>query len=163
MALKLPKSIASAQDLAAVSSEIRRYSNWYNHEAIKQRVSGKAQSHASEQPISAAGSEIIRSWFGPKKPNRSGFDSLIKQLDLYEKNAKNITVTLAAPAPASLKATLVEWFRENVSSQSLVSFRINSTILGGMVVQYGSRVFDWSFRRQIIEKSANFAEVIRRV
>ncbi len=161
MKVKLPKTVASPQDLSALILEIKEYSKWYAHESIKQRFSHQTSSH---QPVLSSGaSELIRTWFGNKAPTRLGFDSLTRTLEQYAKSSSLVTITLAAPAPNSLKATLVEWFRDNVSPDIMITFQINSTILGGMVVRYGSRVFDWSFRRQILDSGAKFPEVLRRV
>jgi F0F1-type ATP synthase delta subunit len=44
-----------------------------------------------------------------------------------------------------------------------VNFNYNRSLLGGMVVRAGSRVFDWSFRRQIIGAEEKFTEVFHRV
>ena len=162
MKVKLPKTVASPQELSALILEIKEYAKWYAHEAIKLRfATSKATNNGPV--LSAGASEMIRTWFGNKEPNRLGFDGLIKTLEQYAKSSQLVTVTLAAPAPNSLKATLVEWFRNNVSPDILVSFQINSTLLGGMVVRLGSRVFDWSFRRQIIDAKDTFPEVLRRV
>lgn len=162
MKVKLPKTVASPQDLSALTLEIKEYAKWYAHEAIKGRF-GTYKPSSNAPILSAGASEMIRSWFGNKEPNRLGFDGLIRTLEQYSKSSQLVTITLAAPAPNSLKATLVEWFRTNVSPDILVSFQINSLLLGGMVVRYGSRVFDWSFRRQIIDNKASFPEVLRRV
>lgn len=162
MKLKLPKTVASPQDLSALILEVKEYAKWYAHESIKMRFSS-AKSSQGAPVLSAGASELIRTWFGNKEPNRLRFDGLIKTLEQYAKNSQLVTITLAAPAPNSLKATLVEWFRSNVSPDILVSFQINSTLLGGMVVRLGSRVFDWSFRRQILDAKATFPEVLRRV
>jgi F0F1-type ATP synthase delta subunit len=45
----------------------------------------------------------------------------------------------------------------------LVTVRFNSTIAGGMVVRLGSRMYDWSWRRLLMEQRSNYAEVLRRV
>ena len=74
-----------------------------------------------------------------------------------------MSITLAAPAGAGLKRTLAEWCRQNIDENLLVHFDFNATLLGGMVVNYGSRIFDWSFRRRILEDRAKFPEVLRRV
>lgn len=162
MKLKLPKSVASPQDLSALILEIKAYAKWYAHESIKMRFSS-SQTTEGQPVLSSGASELIRTWFGGKTPNRLGFDGLIRTIEQYQKSSQLVTVTLAAPAPNSLKGTLVEWFRNNVSPDILVSFQINSTLLGGMVVRYGSRVFDWSFRRQILDNKDAFPEVLRRV
>ncbi len=161
MKVKLPRTVVTPQDLSALIIEVKEYAKWYAHESIKRQFS--RQSSNSHPTLSSGASELIRTWFGTKEPNRIGFDTLIRTLEQYAKASSLVTITLAAPAPGSLKSTLVEWFRDNVSPDIMISFQINSTILGGMVVRYGSRVFDWSFRRQILDASAKFPEVLRRV
>lgn len=161
MKIKLPKTVASPQDLSALILEVNEYAKWHAHESIKQRFS--RQTSTNQPVLSSGASELIRTWFNNKEPTRIGFDALRKALEQSTKSSSLVTITLAAPAPNSLKATLVEWFRDNVSPDIMVSFQINSTILGGMVVRYGSRVFDWSFRRQILDASAKFPEVLKSV
>jgi F0F1-type ATP synthase delta subunit len=81
----------------------------------------------------------------------------------FEESAPHITLTLAAPAPNGLKKTLISWCRDNIDKNILVDFKFNATILGGMVVVYGSRIFDWSFKRQILAAREKFPEVLRNV
>jgi hypothetical protein len=161
MKLQLPSSISSQQDLKALIVEIREYSRWFSHNAIKQRVNAK---HAAEAPIlTPAAKDMLREWSGQKAVSEQSLDELIKVLQTYASTAPSLTITLAAPPTAGLKQTLVAWCRSNVAPDILVSFQFNSTLLGGMVVRYGSRVFDWSFRRQILNNSEHFPEVLRRV
>lgn len=161
MDVKLPNTIASPQDLAALLSEIKDYAKWFGHESIKQKVAG---SHGSGAPeLSVTANELIRGWSQTKALNRESFDSLITSLERYTQSSPAITFTLAAPVSGELKKTLVSWCRDNIAPNILVSFRFNATILGGMVVQCGSSVFDWSFKRQILNNREKFPEVLRRV
>jgi F0F1-type ATP synthase delta subunit len=88
---------------------------------------------------------------------------LIKKLEQVRSNSSVITITLAAVAGNDIKKKLVAWCRHNISSDVMVSFNFNSGLLGGMVIRFGSQIFDWSFKRQILSASTNFPEVIRRV
>lgn len=155
MKLKLPASVASSQDLTALLLEMREYAMWAAHEAIKKRVNPKHISPAYE--LSPAGKDLLR-----EAPS-DDVDGLIKTLEGYAASAPSITFTLADTPPGSLKTQLVSWCRENIAPDVLVTFRYNSTLLGGMVVRYGSRVFDWSFKRQIFASRTKFPEVLRRV
>lgn len=162
MKFKLPNDIASPQDLASLQREIHDYATWYAHESIKKRVAIK---HASTPPILSTGAkQLIRDVeTSPGGVSRQSLDSLQRMLADYAANVSTVIITLAAPAPASLKSSLVGWCRDHISPQVFVSFQINSTLLGGMVVRYGSRVFDWSFRRQLLGASGTFPEILRRV
>lgn len=159
--LVLPETIASPQDLMQVTAEVRLYAKWYSHEAILRRVSRKTGTPAPT--LSRSAHHVINVWHVISPINTRSLAALISTLEGYAKKAEVLTITLAAPVTGSIKAELVAWCRTNISPQIFVSFQFNSTLMGGMVVRYGSRVFDWSFRRQILANSAQFPEVLRRV
>jgi len=152
---KIPDSVSSPQDLAALLLEMREYARWFAHESIKKRVNAK---HTSDAPaMSAAATQLVRDL------DQKGLDTLIETLEDYKKSAPSLTITLPAPPTNGLKITLVAWCRENIAPNVLVTFRFNSALLGGMTVHFGSRVFDWSFRRQLLAGRERFPEVLRRV
>jgi len=159
--LKLPAAVASSQDLTALISEVHVYAKWVARESIRQRVSGKGTGAKVE--LSPEAGELIRTWGGGKPPTQASIDSLLKQLETHRKTAPSITITLPAVPSGELKATLVNWMRQNLSSDILVNFRLNRNILGGMVVAYGSHIFDWSFRRKLLDSPIQFHEVLTRV
>ena len=161
MKLKLPDSVASSQDVTALELEVREYARWFSHEAIKQRAHAD---HKSNEPIlSDACKEFLASQGNKKSLDRNALDTLTKELEHYNRTAPVITLTLAAPATGSIRTSLVKWCRANIAPDVLVNFQFNATILGGIVVRYGSHVFDWSFRRQILANRNKFPEVLRNV
>lgn len=160
MGTRLPDSISSVQDLTTLVLELRTYAKWFRQEAIKKQVGAKRSADAGPD-LSQAAAELIRTL--DKNHDNKALDQLIETLEDYKTKAPTLAITLAAPPPTSLKHTLVGWCRENVSPSAMVTFRFNSTLLGGMTVQCGSRVFDWSFRRQLLAAKDNFPEVLRRV
>lgn len=161
MKLNLPASVASSQDVTALQLELREYARWSAHEAIKK--SAGSHKTSSAPVLSAAAQELLAAQGGKKGLSAGQLSDLIKELDSYARHAPTITFTLAAPAPAPVKASLVAWARRNIRDDLLVNFQFNATILGGLVVRYGSHVYDWSFRRQILANRAAFGEVLRRV
>lgn len=161
MKLQLESSISSPQDLKSVILEIREYARWYSHNSIKKQVRA---GHAADQPeLSSAANALVHSWAAKNPLSTRSLDGLIAALQEYQETAQQMTITLAAPPTSGLKKTLVAWCRENIAPDVLVNFQFNATILGGMVVRYGSHIFDWSFRRQILDARTNFPEVLRRV
>lgn len=161
MALQLPSSVSSLQDVSGLQQEIREYSKWFAANAIKERVHAK---NATPPPALSSGAlELIRASGSKKLLDQRALDGLIAELEAAKKNAPTITITLAAPAGRDIKETLVASCRTHIASDALVTFKFNSTILGGLVIGYGSHVFDWSFRRQIMENRLKFAEVLKRV
>lgn len=161
MKLNLQDSVYSPQDLKAIILEVRKYAHWAAQYGVKVRVS----SDKSSQPpvISLAGTRIIKDWADENTLNQKSIDELLKTLELVEATSPRLSITLAAAPTNSLKMTLVKWFREHIDPNILVDFHFNSTLLGGMVIRYGSHVYDWSFRRQILASRERFPEVLRRV
>lgn len=159
--LGLPETIASPQDLMQMSMEVKAYAKWYAHESILRRVSSKKGSDAPA--LSPAARQVINDWSEMTPLSTKSLANLVSTLDTYGRNTDTITITLAAPVTNPIKTTLVAWCRKNVSPSVFVSFQFNSTLLGGMVVRHGSRVFDWSFKRQLLASSGAFPEVLRRV
>lgn len=161
MTLQLPGSVSSSQDLAALILEVHDYARWFSHAVVKMHVTG---AQIPRPPtLSPAAAELIEGLDSEKSLNQKGLDNIIAALEDCKATAQTLTITLAAPAPGDLKQQLVTWCRQNIAPTALVNFKFSSSILGGMVVHFGSHVFDWSFRRQILAEKARFPEILRRV
>lgn len=158
MKLNLPDSVSSLQDLNALILELRDYKRWFAHAAIKKQVHAGRTGGAPE--LSKAAQQLLTA---EKATATTQIDELIHSLERYVHSAPSLTITLAAPPTAGIKESLVVWCRKNISPNILVSFQFNSTLLGGMVIRYGSHIFDWSFRRQILAGKDKFSEVLRNV
>ncbi len=157
----LPDSIATPEELVRATLEVKEYAKWFNQESIRRRVSKKKGPAAPE--LTEPARAIISHWGDGGPTDSRDMATLIKTLEDFKRHTETVTITLAAPVTSSLKRTLVAWCRSSISPSIFVSFQFNSTILGGAVIRYGSRVFDWSFRRQLLDNSAAFGEVLRRV
>jgi hypothetical protein len=161
MKLKLQNEIASPQDLKEAISEVQKYSRWASQAVVKSRVTGTA--YGQPPPVSQLAVDLVNQWHGQQAITQKSLDELIIALKDFESSAKRVSITLAAVPPGDLKTELTGWCRKNLGSDVLVDFKYNSTILGGMVVRWGSRIFDWSFRRQILASLDKFPETLRRV
>jgi hypothetical protein len=146
-ALQLPATVLSVQDIESLIVEIKDYGKWLSHNSVKQKMN---ISGSTQQPDMTAAAQVLIAGAG------ADWEGLIADLQDLRDNAPRLTITLAAPAGGELKRTLAAWCRSNIEPDVLVSFQFNSTLLGGMVVRYGSHIFDWSFRRQILDKRSAF-------
>ena len=161
MNLNLQNTVFTPQDLKSLIMEVRRYSRWFAQASIKSRVTGNVP--AESVSISESSASLIREVAGGQPLSQKILDDLVVSLENLEKTSPHLTITLAALPGNSLKKTLTDWCRKNVAPDILVDFRFNATLLGGMVVQHGSRIHDWSFRRLILANRAKFPEALRRV
>lgn len=153
--------IVSPQDLQTVMVDIRRYGAWYGSTAAKQRRS--IVQNTPPPTIQPASLKLLQTVNAAEPLNEQRIDDLIADLEDWRDTAPTLTITLAAPASSRLKADIVSWCRKNLSPSSLVTFKFNSLLLGGMVVRVGSRIFDWSWRRGILAERNKFPEVLKRV
>ncbi len=160
--MRLPAELSSPQDLSALEFELRNYSQWFSHNSIKHTVG--AERGATKLPVlSPMALAMVREQSTGQLLDQHHLDKLIEELATFRSHAPTMTITLAAPANNEIKQALVEWCRTNLNESVLVSFRFNATLLGGMVVRYGSHVFDWSFKRKILQNRSHFPEVLRSV
>jgi hypothetical protein len=159
--INLQDNIYSREDLREVILEVKKYAGWYAQTAIKMQVT---KNNAYEEPqFSPRAVNIINAWSKENPINPKSLDALIEMLENYAASAPVITITLAAPTPNNLKKDLTEWCRKNIAPNALIDVRFNATMLGGMVVNYDSHIYDWSFRRQILATRNKFPEVLRNV
>jgi hypothetical protein len=156
MTLKLPASISSEQDLSNLVIEIHECVKWLSHEAIKKQGGNKET--PSPPGMSEAAAELIHA----SGASQEKLDQLVKDLEALQRSAKIVTITFAAYPSNTIKQSMVAWFRKEIADDVLVTFSYNRSLLGGMVVRVGSRVFDWSFRRNVIDGEAKFAEIYHR-
>lgn len=162
MSLTLPNNIWSPEDLKELIGDLKRYAKWLASYSIKQRVASASQP-AEPPTISSLAVGILRDLHERHNLTEPSVDKLIADLEAIEVVAPRVHFTFAAAPSNGLKKEFVHWCRDNISHDALVSFSFNATLLGGMVVRYGSHIFDWSFRRQILANREKFPEVLRRV
>ena len=161
MKIKLDENISSVHDLQALILELKDYAKWYSHDSMRKLIKS---SHGSDAPILSEAARVMIHEFSDKNlSTRSAIDQLIMNLEHVARTAPQMTITLAAPPTHGIKKQLVAWCRDNLSHSILINFEFRSGLLGGMVVRSGSHIYDWSFRRQILEAGPKFPEVLRNV
>jgi len=161
MKLDIEDLVYSTQDLRAVILDVQKYSRWFSQYSNKKRISDSQSEPAPTLSEVAVG--IIKDFAKETPINQNSLDELVKYLNNIATESPRITITLAAVPPLKLKKLIVVWCRKNIKPNILVDFKFNSTLLGGMVIHYGSHVYDWSFRKQIMAKRQNFPEALRHV
>lgn len=141
--IALPVSIASPDDLREVSDELHAH----------RRVAGS---------LSDAARDVLRG-ASCDSQDFAAVDQLVTTLRGLYDTAPRITVTLAALPDSRSKLRLTEWFRQNCSPTTLITFAFNRALLGGATVRAGSRIHDWSYRSKLLDSNVKFSEVLGRV
>lgn len=156
----LPLSIISVADLIQVINELDDYSSNLYRSKIKAQVTKSKTSIKSLKDLSLESQSLIADW---QKLNLGSLEKLIYYLNNLKKNSPKIIITLAATADSATKKMLADWCRNNLANNILIDFRFNKMLLGGMVVNFGSHIYDWSFRKQIVDQMTKLEEVLSSV
>ena len=160
-AFRLPDTISSSEDLVSLIMEIRTYAKWFALQNNAQKT-GAAANHPQPE-LTPTATDIIRSSAKEGKLSTVLLDDLIASLESTNRNARSFTITLAAPAPNDVRRDIIAWTRSNIAEDALINFRFNAQIVGGMIVRVGSRIYDWSFKKAILENKSKLAETLDRV
>lgn len=161
MALSLPDTLTSREEVIGVVREVHQFAAWVQQVGIAKKAG--ASLDLPEPQLSAITRALLIDYKKQHGLASKDLDVLTSELERLHKTATTLTVTLAAPATSEVKAELIRWVRTNLGQNILITFQFNSTILGGLIVRCGSHVYDWSFRSRILNERHKFAEVLSRV
>lgn len=158
MAIELPQEINTPQLLEAAIFELERLRNWGTDSSVKTKVGVDLD---SEPSLSDETQKLVTDYGSGKALTAAKLAALIKEL----KSLKPVTVhiTLAAAPTAGIKMSLISWFRQNVEKDILIGFASDRTIGGGIIIRTPNRIFDYSFRKKLIDGRSKIPEIIRNV
>lgn len=149
--MKLPAVLQSSDQLSFVAEELQA-------EAEYRRRPRKDKARVPQWSVdTVAALELL-------PPDQQGdperWEWLADGLATLVRTAATVHITLAGFPGAELRTVLTEWFRVNTQSDVLVHFHTQPDIAGGMVVRTTNQVHDWSFRRVLLDKSAQLPTLI---
>jgi len=155
---ELPPAIYSPALVESVTYDIQYYLDWFRQNQIRRKVGAKPK----EEPTHSAETElVIKAWLAGRPATLESLEALLA----YLKRVKlpEIHLTLAALPNRAQRETLVSWFRANVSPHVLVSFVADRNLGGGLVVRTPNRVFDYTWKQQLVAGRGKLAEIIKHV
>jgi hypothetical protein len=155
---QLPGAVYSPQLLESVIYDIQYYLDWYRQNQIRSKVGAKPKdepNHSDETVV------VIETWLGGKPATLESIEDLLAHL----KNLKlpQVHIMLAALPNRSQRESLVGWFRANVGPGLLLSFVADRNLGGGLVVRTPNRVFDYTWKQQLVAARSKLAEILKRV
>lgn len=98
-----------------------------------------------------------------EKGRMSCFSGIAKRFrELYNDKLKlaEITVTTSAPLSAEMKDKIVEKMSKIIGKTVTVNERLDKSIIGGIIIDYGSRRYDGSVKARLNELSKELGSVI---
>jgi hypothetical protein len=155
---ELPGAVYSPQLLESVIYDIQYYLDWYRQNQIRKKVGAKPKeepNHSDETVL------VIKTWLGAKPATVEAMEELL----VYLKKMKlpQVHIMLAALPNMNQREMLVNWFRTNVGNGLLLSFVADRNLGGGVVIRTPNRVFDYTWKQQLIAGRSKLAEILKRV
>jgi hypothetical protein len=155
---KLPAAVYSPQLLESVIYDIQVYLDWIRQNQIRKQVGAKAKdepNHSDETVL------VIEAWLAGRPATLETIEAL--QTYLRELKLPQIHIMLAALPNRTQRLALVDWFRNNASPELLLSFVADRNLGGGIVVRTPNRVFDFSWKQELVAGRSKLAEILKRV
>lgn len=156
MSFKLPSALytpdqlrVSAEELHALAAELRRT------EGTK---AAKKESELGSDPL-----VVLESLPAAVRRKHEAITAVAEELEQMLAHSPRVTITLAGLASHTLKEELVSWLRTNTAPNVLVSFHVNPDIAGGMVVRSTNHVYDFSFRKRLLDQPERFTRILEHV
>lgn len=117
-----------------------------------------ARGETNEIPISPDLAALLTA-NATNSTDAAAVEALTKDVEATLQAAPTVHILLAASPNRVIKRQLVEWFRTEISPQTLMTFAARSDLGGGAIVQAGSHLYDLSFRRSIIDNKSRMTEI----
>jgi hypothetical protein len=157
--ISLPVDMYSTDQLSAVMLELRDYCNVLRDTSARKKIT-----HAAEEVphVSALLLGVLHG-AGIRAGNYDDAEGLLKELESLRSKAVVAHVTLAALPTRTLKRQLTVWFRAEIHPSAFLTFVMRSDIGGGIIVQMGSRLYDFSFREVLLNNKARIGEIFSSV
>ena len=160
MLVHLPTDLYSPEQLSAVVIELRTYIGVLRDATVRAR--------ATKSEVSAPGhlSALLLGVFrgaGADSTDIEASEKLLKELEAIRDKAPAVHLMMAALPNRDLKRKFTDWFRASVHPYTLLTFATRADIGGGIVVQAGSHIYDYSFRQQILANRTRISEIYARV
>ncbi len=155
---QLPPAVYSPALVESVIYDIQYYLDWVRQNQIRKTVGAKIKdepTHSAETVL------VIQAWLAGKPASVESLEALL--LALRGLKLPEVHIMLAALPNQTQREVLVTWFRTNVSPALLLSFVADRNLGGGLVVRTPNRVFDFTWKQQLIAGRTKLAGILKRV
>lgn len=160
MTFKLPLQLYSPRQIDAYLIELDFYLTWLREQDVKRRAKA---AKADASPLTAELTSFLNVFTDNKTDDAREVEKAVIYLKRLKQHAPLVHVTFPTFASASIRESVVEWFRKNVSDEILVAFTVDTSILGGIIVRTVNNIYDYSFINRLIKDRRKFPEIMRHV
>lgn len=153
MSMVLPADISSPDQLGEVLLELQDVVT-----AVRSAQARTTQG-AIEPPVLSGDLAQLIQRTNVNVGDIAALEALAQDIRRTLDTAPTAHILLSATPTRSMKRTLTTWFRTEIDPQILLSFAARSDLGGGAVIQVGSHLYDFSFRRTILDHKSRLTEL----
>jgi hypothetical protein len=158
---RLPIDLYSLDQLTAIIIELRAHINALRDASARARATQSEATIAAPQLSALLLGALKGAGLAPT--DEPGAEKLMEELEAIRDKAPAVHLMLAALPNRELKRKLTEWFRNEIHPYTMLTFAARMDIGGGLIIRAGSRIHDYSFRRQIFEHKSRISEIFNSV
>ncbi len=159
-AVHLPLDLYSPEQLSAIIIELRGHISSLRDANVRAKATHAtvgAPAHTSALLLGVLHESAIT------PTDQPAAEKLLKELEAIRDKAPAVHLMMAALPNRDLKRKLTDWFRTEIHPYALLTFATRADIGGGVIVQAGSHVYNWSFREQILSHKSRISEIYNSV
>lgn len=156
----LPLDLYSPEQLSAIIIELRSHISSIRDAAARARAvhdDTPAPLHTSALLMAAMREVDV------KPTDEPAAEKLLKQLEAIRDRAPAVHLMMAGLPNRDLKRKLTEWFRTEIHPYTMLTFATRADIGGGVIIQAGSHIYNYSFREQILSHKHRISEIYNSV
>lgn len=151
--MTLPADVHSPDQVSELIMELRSYIDGLRDAALRNRA--QASGKPSDAPgVSAMLKKVFENAIDTMTP-----EEMLHELEELLLRAPVAHLMLAATPAEQLTRQLVVWFRIEIHPQLLLTLSTRRDIGGGGVLRVGSSIYDFSFRRRILDNKKRLTEL----
>lgn len=151
--MKLPVDVYSPDSLSATIFELTTFLGLLRD--AETRGKGGRVTPVAPSPALAHVLDLL----GADSASLDTLEKLNKDLEKHLLEAPVVHIILAALPGSAIKRELTTWFRDNINPEVLLTFTARTDIGGGIIVQAGSHMYDFSFKRLLVANKSRIAEL----
>jgi hypothetical protein len=121
----------------------------------------RAEAGLKSKTAKAAEAEIPDSLAGllTGELTEAHLDEVRTWLKALQAKAPVIHIGLPGVPSEALRRALAHWFRERIDPTILLDFEVDRELAGGFVLRVGGQLYDYSFRKRLLDKKAVIARI----
>lgn len=157
MSMRLPADIYSPDHIGVVLWELGRLIIHLQNASTRAKIAPNS-AKAEELHLSALLTSVLQTTSIASDDLKS-LEELQTELRAVRDKAPVAHIVLSALPTRVLKRELVQWFRDQLHDQCLVTFAMRPDIGGGFMLRIGSKQYDFSYRQRLLEDRHRLTEI----